>query len=82
MQKSYESVTRQLRNQDAVGIVVAVTGTSLGGHVCRLPVAGEILAQISDTYATEALTMPGGRGETSIKEAERLLQIGSPGRKS
>jgi hypothetical protein len=54
----------------------------LGGHVRQQPVAGEILAKLLVAYATEALTMPGTNGETSIKEAERLLQIGSPGMKS
>ena len=74
MQKSYESVIKQLRNQNAVGVVVAVKG-----HVVWADMFGSsaLLAKywpkLLESYATEALTMPGERGEISIKEAEKFL---------
>jgi len=75
MQKSYESVIKQLRNQNAVGVVVAVKGHIVWADMFA---SGALLAKywpkLLDSYATEALTMPGARGETSIKEAERFLE--------
>ena len=75
MQKSYESVIKQLRNQNAIGVVVAVKGHIVWADMFA---SGALLAKywpkLLDSYATEALTMPGAHGETSIKEAERFLQ--------
>jgi hypothetical protein len=75
MQKSYESVIKQLRNQNAVGVVVAVKGHIVWADMFA---SGALLAKywpkLLDSYATEALTMPGAHGETSIKEAERFLE--------
>src|ERR1041385_656684 len=75
MQKSYESVIKQLRNQNAVGVVVAVKGHIVWADMFA---SGALLAKywpkLLDSYATEALTMPGARGETSIKEAQGFLE--------
>jgi hypothetical protein len=75
MQKSYESVIKQLRNQNAVGVVVAVKGRIVWADMFA---SGALLAKywpkLLDSYATEALTMPGARGEISIKEAEEFLR--------
>lgn len=74
MQKSYESVIKQLRNQNAVGVVVAVKGHIVWADMFA---SGALLAKywpkLLESYATEALTMPGTPGEISIKEAERFL---------
>jgi hypothetical protein len=75
MQKSYESVIKQLRNQNAVGVVVAVKGHIVWADMFA---SGALLAKywpkLLESYATEALTMPGAREEISIKQAERFLQ--------
>ncbi len=75
MQKSYESVIKQLRNQNAVGVVVAVKGHIVWADMfASSALLAKYWPKLLDSYATEALTMPGAHGETSIKEAERFLQ--------
>ena len=75
MQKSYESVIKQLRNQNAVGVVVAVKGHIVWADMfASSALLAKYWPKLLDSYATEALTMQGARGETSIKEAERFLQ--------
>jgi hypothetical protein len=74
MQKSYESVIKQLRNQNAVGVVVAVKGRIVWADMfASSALLAKYWPKLLDSYATEALTMPGAREETSIKEAERFL---------
>lgn len=75
MQKSYESVIKQLRNQNAVGVVVAVKGHIVWADMfASSALLGKYWPKLLDSYATEALTMPGERGETSIKEAQQFLE--------
>ena len=75
MQKSYESVIKQLRNQNAVGVVVAVKGHIVWADMfASSALLAKYWPKLLDSYATEALTMPGAHGETSIKEAEKFLQ--------
>jgi len=75
MQKSYESVIKQLRNQNAVGVVIAVKGHIVWADMfASSALLGKYWPKLLDSYATEALTMPGERGETSIKEAQRFLE--------
>jgi hypothetical protein len=75
MQKSYESVIKQLRNQNAVGVVVAVKGHILWADMfASSALLAKYWPKLLESYATEALTMPGAREEISIKEAERFLQ--------
>ncbi len=74
MQKSYESVIKQLRNQNAVGVVVAVKGRIVWADMfASSALLAKYWPKLLDSYATEALTMPGAREEISIKEAERFL---------
>jgi hypothetical protein len=74
IQKSYESVIKQLRNQNAVGVVVAVKGRIVWADMfASSALLAKYWPKLLDSYATEALTMPGAREETSIKEAERFL---------
>ncbi len=74
MQKSYESVIRQLRNQNAVGVVVAVKGRIVWADMFA---SGALLdkywPKLLDSYATEAMTTSGVRGESGIKEAQAFL---------
>lgn len=74
MQKSYESVIKQLRNQNAVGVVVAVRGRIVWADMFA---SGALLdkywPKLLDSYATEAMTASGAHGEISIKEAQAFL---------
>jgi len=73
--KSYESVIKQLRNQNAVGVVVAVKGHIVWADMfASSALLAKYWPKLLESYATEALTMPGAREEISIKEAERFLQ--------
>src|SRR6478609_108431 len=75
MQKSYESVIKQLRNQNAVGVVVAVKGRIVWADMfASSALLAKYWPKLLDSYATEALTMPGAREEISIKEAQGFLQ--------
>ena len=75
MRKSYESVIKQLRNQNAVGVVVAVKGRIVWADMfASSALLAKYWPKLLDSYATEALTMPGAREGISIKEAERFLQ--------
>lgn len=74
MQKSYESVIKQLRNQNAIGVVVAVKGRIVWADMFA---SGALLdkywPKLLDSYATEAMTASGARAEVSIKDAQAFL---------
>jgi hypothetical protein len=75
MQKSYESVIKQLRNQNAVGVVVAVKGHIVWADMfASSALLAKYWPKLLDSYATEALTMSGVRGEVSSKEAQGFLE--------
>jgi hypothetical protein len=75
MQKSYESVIKQLRNQNAVGVVVAVKGHIVWADMfASSALLAKYWPKLLDSYATEALTMSGARGEVSMKEAQAFLE--------
>ena len=75
MQKSYESVIKQLRNQNAVGVVVAVKGHIVWADMfASSALLGKYWPKLLDSYATEALTMPGARAEATLKEAQVFLE--------
>jgi hypothetical protein len=74
MQKSYESVIKQLRNQNAVGVVVAVKGHVVWADMFASgSLLGKYWPKLLESYATEALTVPGARAEASAKEAQEFL---------
>jgi hypothetical protein len=74
MQKSYESLIRQLRNQNAVGVVVAVKGRIVWADLFA---SGSLLTKywpkLLQSYAAEALTTPGDHREVSVKDAQQFL---------
>jgi hypothetical protein len=75
MRKSYESVIKQLRNQNAIGVVVAVKGHIVWADMfASSALLGKYWPKLLDSYATEALTASGAQSETSIKEAQRFLE--------
>jgi hypothetical protein len=74
MQKSYESVIKQLRNQNAVGVVVAVKGRIVWADMFASgALLGKYWPKLLDSYATEAMTASGARSEVSIKDAQGFL---------
>jgi hypothetical protein len=74
MQKSYESVIKQLRNQNAVGVVVAVKGRIVWADMfASSALLDKYWPKLLDSYATEAMTASGQKGEASIKEAQAFL---------
>jgi hypothetical protein len=75
MQKSYESVIKQLRNQNAIGVVVAVKGHIVWADMfASNTLLAKYWPKLLESYATEALTTPGEHGESSIKEAQSFLE--------
>ena len=75
MQKSYESVIHQLRNQNAVGVVVAVKGRIVWADIFASPaLLSKYWPKLLQSYAAEALTAPGDRRDISEKEAQKFLE--------
>jgi len=75
MQKAYESVIKQLRNQNAVGVVVAVKGRIVWADMfASSSLLAKYWPKLLDSYASEALTAPGAHGEVSMKEAQTFLE--------
>jgi hypothetical protein len=74
MQKSYESLIHQLRNQNAVGVVVAVKGRIVWADLFASgSLLGKYWPKLLQSYAAEALTATGDHGEVSMKEAQQFL---------
>jgi len=75
MQKSYESLIKQLRNQNAVGVVVAVKGRIVWADLFASgSLLGKYWPKLLQSYAAEALTTPGEHREVSVKEAQQFLE--------
>ena len=74
MQKSYESLIKQLRNQNAVGVVVAVKGHIVWADLfASSTLLSKYWPKLLQSYAAEALTTPGERREVSLQEAQKFL---------
>jgi hypothetical protein len=74
MQKEYESVIKQLRNQNAVGVVVAIRGRVVWADIfASNALLSKYWPKLLDSYAAESLTVPGTPGEASMKDAEKFL---------
>lgn len=74
MQKSYESVIKQLREQNAVGVVVAVKGHIIWADIfASTGLLGKYWPKLLQSYAAEALSMPGERTEITSKSAQEFL---------
>jgi hypothetical protein len=75
MQKSYESLIKQLRNQNAVGVVVAVKGRIVWADLfASTSLLGKYWPKLLQSYAAEALTTAGDHREISAKEAQQFLE--------
>lgn len=74
MQKSYESVIKQLRNQNAVGVVVAVKGRIVWADIfASNALLSKYWPKLLESYAAESLTAPGTGTQASSKDAQRFL---------
>jgi hypothetical protein len=75
MQKAYTSVIKQLRNQNAVGVVVAVKGHIVWADMfASSSLLGKYWPKLLESYATEALTAQGTREEVGIQQAQVFLE--------
>lgn len=74
MQKSYESVITQLRNQNAVGVVVAVKGRIVWADIfASNALLSKYWPKLLESYAAESLTAPGVSTQANMKDAQRFL---------
>lgn len=74
MQKSYESVIKQLRNQNAVGVVVAVKGRIVWADIfASNALLSKYWPKLLESYAAESLTAQGASTQASTKDAQRFV---------
>ena len=75
MQKSYESVIKQLRNQNAVGVVVAVRGRIVWADIfASHALLNKYWPKLLQSYAAESMTASGQHGDASMKDAQHFLE--------
>lgn len=74
VQRNYESVVRQLREKNAVGVVVAVNGDIVWADLfASTQLLQKYWPKLVRSYATEAVITRAKGGEASAKEAQRFL---------
>src|SRR5262249_55209902 len=74
MQKSYESLIKQLKNQNCVGVVGGVKGRLVWADLFASPgLLSKYWAKLLQFYAAEALTTPGDHRDVTVKEAQQFL---------
>jgi len=74
MEHSYESVIKQLRNQNAVGVVVAIDGNLVWADIfASTPLLEKYWPKLVRSYATEAITRRVAKGGADIKTAQAFL---------
>ena len=74
MQKSYESIIKQLRDQNAVGVVVAVKGRIIWADIfASNALLSKYWPKLLQSYAAEALSVSGERTEITGKSAQQFL---------
>jgi len=74
MERSYESVIKQLRNQKAVGVVVAIDGEIVWADIfASTPLLEKYWPKLVRSYATEAITRRGRKGGADVKTAQAFL---------
>lgn len=75
MQKSFESVIKQLRDQNAVGVVVAVKGKIIWADIfASNSLLTKYWPKLLPSYAAEALTSTGDHGEVTMKAAQAFVE--------
>jgi hypothetical protein len=74
IQRNYESVIRQLREKNAVGVVVAVNGDVVWADIfASTQLLQKYWPKLVRSYATEAVVTRVKDGEVSIKQAQKFL---------
>lgn len=74
VQRNYESVIRQLREKNAVGVVVAVNGEIVWADLfASTQLLQKYWPKLVRSYATEAVVTRAKGGEASVKDAQRFL---------
>ncbi|PYP82227.1 MAG: hypothetical protein DMG65_26770 [Candidatus Angelobacter sp. Gp1-AA117] len=75
MQKSFESVIKQLRDQNAVGVVVAVKGKIIWADIfASNSLLSKYWPKLLQSYAAEALTFTGDHDEVTMKAAQTFVE--------
>jgi hypothetical protein len=74
MQRNYESVIRQLRDKNAVGVVVAVNGEIVWADIfASTQLLQKYWPKLARSYATEAVVTRAKAADASSRDAERFL---------
>jgi hypothetical protein len=74
MQRNYESVIRQLRDKNAVGVVVAVNGEIVWADIfASTQLLQKYWPKLARSYATEAVVTRAKGGEASGKDPQKFL---------
>lgn len=74
MQRNYESVIRQLRDKNAVGVVVAVNGEVVWADLfASTQLLQKYWPKLVRSYATEAVVTRAKAAEASIRQAQKFL---------
>ena len=74
VERNYESVIHQLRDKNAVGVVVAVNGDIVWADIfASTQLLQKYWPKLVRSYATEAVITRAKGGEVSIKDAEKFL---------
>ena len=75
VERSYESVIRQLRNQNAVGVVVAIDGEIVWADIfASTPLLEKYWPKLVRSYAAESITRRGRKGSADVKTAQAFLE--------
>ncbi len=74
VQRNYESIIRQLRDKNAVGVVVAVNGEIVWADIfASTHLLQKYWPKLVRSYATEAVVTRAKGGEASLKDAQKFL---------
>jgi hypothetical protein len=74
VERSYESVIKQLRSQNAVGVVVAIDGDIVWADVfASTSLLEKYWPKLVRSYATEAITRQRGKAGVDAKAAQAFL---------
>ena len=74
VQRNYESLIHQLREKNAVGVVVAVNGDVVWADIfASTELLQKYWPKLVRSYATEAVVTRAKGGEVSVKEAQKFL---------
>jgi hypothetical protein len=75
LEQSYRGVMRELRDRNAVGVVVAVNEQIIWADLfASTPLLEKYWPKLIRSYAAEALTRPTAPGHPDIKAAQAFLQ--------